>query len=69
MLSIRLDAQTEDRINKLSKATNRPKSFFVKEALANYLDDLEDYYDALKRKNSSDRELISFDELKKALSV
>jgi len=69
MLSIRLDAQTQERIDKLSKATNRPKSFFVKEALANYLDDLEDYYDALKRKNSSDRELISFDELKKALSV
>jgi RHH-type rel operon transcriptional repressor/antitoxin RelB len=69
MLSIRLDAQTQERIDKLSKATNRPKSFFVKEALANYLDDLEDYYDAFKRKNSSDRELISFDELKKALSV
>ena len=46
MLSIRLDTQTEERIDKLSKATHRPKSFFVKEALANYLDDLEDYYEA-----------------------
>lgn len=69
MLSIRLDAQTEQRINKLSEATKRPKSFFVKEALLNYLDDLEDYYEAMKRKNSTDRELISFEELQKALSV
>jgi RHH-type rel operon transcriptional repressor/antitoxin RelB len=69
MLSIRLDAQTEERINKLSEATKRPKSFFVKEALSNYLDDLEDYYEAMKRKNSNDRELISFEELQKALGV
>lgn len=69
MLSIRLDNKTQERIDNLAKATKRPKSFFVKEALANYLDDLEDYYEAMKRKNSSDRELISFDELKAALSV
>ncbi|MFA5502419.1 MAG: ribbon-helix-helix domain-containing protein [Sulfurovaceae bacterium] len=69
MLSIRLDPKMEERIDNLSKATKRPKSFFVKEALANYLDDIEDYYDAMKRKNSSDRELISLDELKAALSV
>lgn len=69
MLSIRLDPKMEERINNLSKATKRPKSFFVKEALTNYLDDIEDYYDAMKRKNSSGRELISLDELKVALSV
>lgn len=69
MLSIRLDPKMEERIDNLSKATKRPKSFFVKEALANYLDDIEDYYDAMKRKNSSSRELISLNELKAALSV
>lgn len=69
MLSIRLDSETQKRIDNLAKATKRPKSFFVKEALANYLDDLEDYYEAMKRKNSSDRELISFEELKEALGV
>lgn len=69
MLSIRLDPKMEERIDNLSKATKRPKSFFVKEALANYLDDIEDYYDAMKRKNSSGRELISLNELKAALSV
>ena len=69
MLSIRLDAQTEERIEKLANSTKRPKSFFVKEALMNYLDDLEDYYDAGKRKNSGDREIISLEELKEALSV
>ncbi|HQR74666.1 MAG TPA: ribbon-helix-helix domain-containing protein [Sulfurovum sp.] len=69
MLSIRLDAETQKRIDKLAASTKRSKSFFVKEALANYLDDLEDYYEASKRKNSNNRELISFNELKEALGV
>ncbi|HQS78626.1 MAG TPA: ribbon-helix-helix domain-containing protein, partial [Sulfurovum sp.] len=55
MLSIRLDAETQKRIDKLAASTKRSQSFFVKEALANYLHDLEDYYEASKRKNSNNR--------------
>jgi len=63
MISVRLPKEMENRINNLAKSTQRPKSFFVKEALANYLEDMEDYYDVLKRKNSKDRNLISLEEL------
>ncbi len=69
MLSVRLPKELEDRINNLAKVTKRPKSFFVKEALANYIDDLEDYYSALKRKNDNNRELISLEELEAALEI
>lgn len=49
MLGIRLDKETENRINQLSKTTKRPKSFYVREALNRYLDDMEDTYIALYR--------------------
>jgi len=69
MLTVRLPKEMEERIERLAKATKRPKSFFVKEALNNYLDDMEDYYEVLKRVNDKDRELITLDELKEALDL
>ena len=69
MISIRLPEEMETRINNLAKSTQRPKSFFIKEALANYLDDMEDYYDVLKRQNDENRNLISLEELENALGI
>jgi len=69
MISVRLPKEMENRINNLAKSTQRPKSFFVKEALTNYLEDMEDYYDVLKRKNSKTREIISLEELKSAIDL
>lgn len=69
MLSVRLDDIMETKLENLAKATQRPKSFFVKEALKNYLDDMVDYYDAQKRSNSKDRNLISVEELEKSLGL
>ena len=69
MLSIRLPEEMEARINRLAESTQRSKSFFVKEALTNYLDDMEDYYDVLKRQNDPARNLISLEELENALEL
>jgi len=69
MISIRLPEEMETRINNLAKSTQRSKSFFVKEALANYLDDMEDYYDVLKRQSDTSRNLISLEELENALAI
>ena len=69
MLSVRLPKEMEERIEKLSKATQRPKSFFVKEALANYLEDMEEYYEVLKRTNDPKKNLITIEELEKALEL
>ena len=69
MLTVRLPKEMQERVERLAKATKRPKSFFVKEALNNYLDDMEDYYEVLKRVNDKDRELITLDELKEALEL
>ena len=43
-LSIRLDAELDARLEKLAKTTGRTKSFYIKQAIEDHLDDLEDLY-------------------------
>lgn len=47
--SIRLPQEVESRLENLSVQTGRSKSFYVKEAILKYIDDLEDVYLAEKR--------------------
>ena len=47
--SIRLPHEIEERLEKLSAQTGRRKSFYVKEAILDHLDDIEDIYLAEKR--------------------
>ncbi len=43
-LSIRLDPETEARLDALAKETGRTKSFYVRTLIEEYLEDLEDLY-------------------------
>jgi len=47
--SIRLPHEIENRLEKLSSQTGRSKSFYVKEAIMEHLDEIEDVYLAEKR--------------------
>lgn len=47
--SIRLPNEIENRLEKLSLETGRRKSFYVKKAILEHLDDIEDVYLAEKR--------------------
>jgi len=49
MLAIRLPADVEHRLDALAQATGRTKTFYVREAILEHLDDLEDLYLAEKR--------------------
>ena len=49
MLAIRLPAEIEKRLDALAKSTGRTKSFYVREAILEHLDDLEDIFIAEKR--------------------
>lgn len=44
MLSVRLPESLENRLNTLAKATKRPKSFYVREAIERSIEDIEDAY-------------------------
>jgi len=49
MLAIRLDADTETRLDRLAKKTGRTKTFYVRQAILEHLQDLEDIYLAAQR--------------------
>jgi len=48
-LSIRIPDEILQRLENMAARTGRPKSFYVKEAVMNHLDDLEDIYIAEQR--------------------
>lgn len=41
VVSVRLDSELKGRLDALSEATGRPVAFYVREALAKHLDELE----------------------------
>jgi RHH-type transcriptional regulator, rel operon repressor / antitoxin RelB len=49
MLAIRLDTDTESRLERLAKKTGRTKTFYAREAILEHLEDLEDIYLATQR--------------------
>ena len=49
MIAVRLPSEIEKRLAKLARTTGRTKTYYVREAILEYLDDLEDIYLAEKR--------------------
>lgn len=49
MLAIRLNEEIEQRLQHLSEKTGRTKTYYAREAILNYLQDMEDYYLAEER--------------------
>lgn len=70
MLAIRLPDEIEKRLDKLSEKTGRTKSYYVRQAILEYLEDLEDYYLAEERlKSFSDNKAIPLEEIMKRYGV
>ena len=44
MIGVRLPEEIESRLDALAKATGRTKTYYVREAILEHLDDLEDAY-------------------------
>ena len=44
MLAVRLDDNTEKRLERLAERTGRTKTFYARAAIIAHLDDLEDFY-------------------------
>ena len=68
MLAIRLPETMEQRLNQLAAETGRTKTALAREAIAEYIDDLEDYYlaEARARKN---RKTIPIEDVERALGL
>jgi len=44
MIAVRMPAEVEARLETLAKKTGRTKTYYVREAVIEHLDDLEDLY-------------------------
>jgi RHH-type rel operon transcriptional repressor/antitoxin RelB len=42
--SVRLDEETEKRLDRLAKQTGRTKAYYLRELIEQHIEDLEDYY-------------------------
>ena len=68
MLAIRLPESIEKRLEKLARRTGRTKTFYVREAILEHLDDLEDVYlaeQSLERVRSGEERTIPLSQIRK----
>jgi len=69
MLTLKLPLDLETRLNNLAEKTHRPKSFYMREALTEYLEEHEDSFLALERLNDKNAKYLSSIELEKNLGL
>ena len=69
MTSLRLSKDLQARLDSLSNATHRPKSYYIKEALAKYLEDMEDTYIAIERITKKPKKLYKTKQVLESLDV
>ncbi len=68
MLSIRLDPDTERRLQTLAEATGRTKSHYAREAILTHLEEMEDRYIAIQRLEQPGSR-ITLEELERELDL
>ena len=70
MLAVRLDKETERRLEALALQTGRTKTYYAREAIEAHLDDLEDFYLAEERmKGFRDGSAIPLEQVKAELGI
>ena len=68
MLAVRLPEEIEQRLNRLASQTGRTKTFYVKEAILEHLEEMEDKYLAIDRLEKSGKRW-SLDDLEQNLDM
>ncbi len=66
-VSVRLADDTARALEDLSKATDRPKTYFIEKAIEAYLAEQADYQVALDRLRDKDDPIVSSAELRKRI--
>lgn len=68
MTAVQLDEATEKRLALLAKKTGRTKSYHLRKALEEHLEDMEDYYLAAKALENPGR-LYTSEEMERELGL
>lgn len=69
LISLRLPDNLLKPLDKLSETAERPRTYLIKKALENYLEEYDDYQIALNRLHDKSDDIISPAELRKKLGV
>ncbi|NMW18426.1 MAG: TraY domain-containing protein [Chlorobiaceae bacterium] len=72
MIGIRIPKSIGQRLDSLAKRTGRTKTFYIREAILEHLDDLEDIYSAekvLEMVRSGEEPISSLDEVEHRLGL
>jgi predicted DNA-binding protein len=67
--SVRLDAETEQKLEEIAKSLERSKGWIIREAIRHYADEVADYEIALERLTDPNAKLIDHDEVKRVLNL
>ncbi|MHB8253492.1 MAG: type II toxin-antitoxin system RelB family antitoxin [Acidiferrobacter sp.] len=70
--SIRLDPESERRLNHLATATGRTKAYYLRELIVHGLDDLEDHYLAattMERVRKGEEHVFTLEEVERDLGL
>jgi RHH-type rel operon transcriptional repressor/antitoxin RelB len=68
MLAIRISQDIENRLQQLAQKTGRTKTYYAKEAILRFLEDMEDEYLALSRLETPTKRW-TMDELEKGVDL
>ena len=66
-ISVRLPEELSEKLERLAESLDRSKTYIIKRALQEYLEEYEDYLVALHRLNDKDDKIVSRKELTAAL--
>jgi RHH-type transcriptional regulator, rel operon repressor / antitoxin RelB len=69
LISLRLPENLLKPLDKLSENSERPRTYLIKKALENYLEEYQDYQIAMDRLHDKNDEIISPAELRKKLGI
>ena len=72
MLAVRLPEKINLRLDRLAKVTGRTKTYYVREAIMNHLEDMEDYYlgmETLERIRKGEEKTYSSKEVRHELGL
>ena len=70
--SVRLEPETEQRLDFLATQTGRTKAFYLREIIENGLEEMEDYYlaaDVLERIRKGEEAIHSSTEVRQSLGL
>lgn len=67
-IGVRIPEEVVKRLDRLARKTKRSRSYYVRQAILDHIQDLEDYYLALSRQEDG-QPTIPFDEMERRLGL